>query len=64
MIADFIIEFTLMEGQGAEESLQWSIHMNGSSNKQASRASVVFHNPKGDKVESWFVLISLQPIMR
>ena len=35
VVADFIAEFTLMEGQGAEEIPNWSIHTDGSSNKQA-----------------------------
>ena len=35
-MADFIAEFTLMEGQGAEEILEWSIHMDGSSNSWRS----------------------------
>ena len=51
VIANFITEFTNMEGQGAGECLRWSIHTDGSSNKQASKASVVLHSPKGDKVE-------------
>ena len=34
-VADFVAEFTLMEGQGAEEIPNWSIHTDGSSNKQA-----------------------------
>ena len=32
IIADFIAEFTHDEDKGAKESLQWSVHMNGSSN--------------------------------
>ena len=40
-----------MEGQGAEESSQWSIHTDGSSDRQAGRAGVVFHNSEGDKFE-------------
>ena len=51
MIVNFIAEFTLMEGQGAEVSPQWSIHMDGSSNKQADGAGVVLHNLEGDKVK-------------
>ena len=35
VIADFIAEFTFMEGQGVESSPQWSIHMNRSPNRQA-----------------------------
>ena len=34
-VADFIAEFTLMEGQGVEEIPKWSIQTDGSSNKQA-----------------------------
>ena len=50
-VADFIAEFTLMEGQGAEEILEWSIHIDGSSNKQAGGAGIVLHTPKGYKIE-------------
>ena len=50
-MADFIAKFTLMEGQGVEEIPQWSIHMNGSSNKQARGADVVLHTSEGDKIE-------------
>ena len=46
MVADFIVEFTLMKGEGAEVVPQWSVHIDGSSNKQAGRASVVLHTPK------------------
>ena len=38
MVADFIVEFTNMEGQGA------SVHMNGSSNKQAGGTGVVLYS--------------------
>ena len=51
VVADFINEFTLMEGQEAEKAPQWSIHENGSSNKQASKAGVVLHTLEGDKIE-------------
>ena len=50
-MADFIAEFTLMEGQGAEEIPEWSIHIDGSSNKQAGGAGIVLHTPKGYKIE-------------
>ena len=36
-----------MEGQGAEEVPLWSIHTNGSSNKQAGGVGVVLHTPEG-----------------
>ena len=51
MVAYFIAEFTLMEGQGAEVVPQWSIHTNRSSNKQARGVGVVLCIPKGDKIE-------------
>ena len=51
IIADFITVFTLVKGQGAKESPWWSIHTEGSSNKQAGGAGMVLHSPKGDKIE-------------
>ena len=51
VVAYFIVEFTLMEGHGAEAVPQWSIHTNGSLNKQAKRAGVVLHTSEGDKIE-------------
>ena len=51
VVANFIAEFTLGEGQGAEEVTQWSIHTDGSSNRQADGASVVLHSPVGDMIE-------------
>ena len=33
IVAEFITEFTNMEGQGAEECPQWSIHTDGLSNR-------------------------------
>ena len=50
VVADFIIEFTI-KGQGAEVVPQWSVHTDGSSNKQARGAGVVLHTPEGDKIE-------------
>ena len=51
VIADFITEFTHIEDQGVGEVPQWSIHTDGSSIRQASKASVVLHSPEGDEVE-------------
>lgn len=51
VVADFIAEFTLMEGQRAEVVPQWSIYMDGSSNKQARGVGVVLHTSKGDKLK-------------
>ena len=33
VVADFIVEFTHDEDKGAEESPQWSVHTDGSSNR-------------------------------
>ena len=51
VVADFIVEFTHDEDKGAEESPQWSMHTDGSSNKQAGGADVVLLSPEGDIVE-------------
>ena len=51
VIADFIAEFTNREDKRAKESLQWSIHTDGSSNRQASGVGVVLLSPEGDKIE-------------
>ena len=50
-MADFIDEFTLRDGQGAEEIWQWNIYTDGSSNKRAGGAGVVIQTPEGDKIE-------------
>ena len=51
VVADFIAEFTNGEDKGADEYLQWSIHTDGSSNRQASGAGIVFLSSEGDKIE-------------
>ena len=51
IVANFIAEFTHDEDKGAEESPQWSIHTDGSSNRQAGRAGIVLLSPEGDTVE-------------
>ena len=51
IVVDFIAEFTHDEDKGAEESPQWSIHTNGSSNRQAGRAGIVLLSPERDTVE-------------
>ena len=43
--------FTNREDKGAHECLQWSIHTDGSSNRQANGASIVLLSPEGDKIE-------------
>ena len=59
IITNFIIEFTNMEGQGAEECPRWSIHMDGASNRQVGRAGVVLYSLKEDEVECMVRLDSL-----
>ena len=51
-MADFIAEYTQLEGKGAEGLGQWNIHMDGSSNRHAGGAGVVIQTPEGDKIES------------
>ena len=53
-VVEFIAKFTNMEGQVAEKHIQWIIHMDGSSNKQAGGADVVLHSLEGDEIE-WIV---------
>ena len=49
---DFIAEFTHDEDKGAKESPQWSVHTDGSSNRQAGGGGgVVLLSPEGDVVE-------------
>ena len=51
VVVDFIAEFINVEGQGAEEVLQWSIHTDRSSNKQAGGAGVILYSLEGDRIE-------------
>ena len=51
VVADFIAEFTLGDGQGAEDMRQWNIYTDGSSIRRAGGASVVIQTSKGDKIE-------------
>ena len=51
VVADFIAEFTLMEGEGAEVVPQWSVHIDRSSNRQVGGAGVVLCTLEGDKIE-------------
>ena len=50
VVADFIAEFTIVDGQGAKEKRQWNIYADGSSNRQAGGAGVVIQTPEGDKI--------------
>ena len=40
-----------MEGQEVEEYPQWSIHIDGSSNRQVGGAGIVLYSLEGDKIE-------------
>ena len=51
IVADFIAEYTQLEGKGVEGHKQWSIHMDGSSNQHAGGTGVVIQTPEGDKIE-------------
>ena len=51
VIANFIIEFTNMEGQGVGECPRWSIHTDELSNRQVGGVGVVFHSLEGDEVK-------------
>ena len=50
VVADFIAEFTLGDGQGAEEKRQWSVYTDGSSNRRARGAGVMIQTPEGDEI--------------
>lgn len=49
--ADFIAEYTKLDDKGADTLREWSIHTDGSSNKQAGGVGVVIRSPDGDKIE-------------
>ena len=51
VVADFIAEFTLMDGQGAEKIPQWNVYTDESSNRQAGGADVVLFSPEQDRIE-------------
>uniref|UniRef100_A0A7N2MBY2 Uncharacterized protein n=1 Tax=Quercus lobata TaxID=97700 RepID=A0A7N2MBY2_QUELO len=51
IVADFIAEFTRDKDKGAEESPQWSIYIDGSSNRRAGGAGIVLLSPEGDRIE-------------
>ena len=51
VVSDFIAEFTSGDDKGTDECPQWSIHINGSSNKQTEGVSVVLLYPEGDQIE-------------
>ena len=51
VVADFIAEFTLGEGQLVEEKEQWNIYTDGSSNRRVGEADVVIQTPQGEKIQ-------------
>ena len=51
VVADFIAKFTNGEDKGADECLQWSIHIDRSFDRQADIAGIVLLSPEGDKIE-------------
>ena len=51
VIPDFIAKLTNVEGQGAKEVHQWSIHTSESSNKQGGGAGVILQSSEGDRIE-------------
>ena len=51
VVADFIAEYTQLEGKGVEVFKQWSIHMDRSLNWLARGADVVIQTLEGDKIE-------------
>ena len=51
VVVDFIVEFTNGEDKGADEYLWWSIHTDGSSNKQAGGVGDVLLSPERDQIE-------------
>ena len=51
VVADFIAEFTLINGQGVEKIPQWNIYTDESSNRQTGGADVVLFSPGKDKIE-------------
>ena len=51
VVANFIAEYTQLEGNGAKVLGQWSVHIDESSNRQAGGAGVVIQTPEGDKIK-------------
>ena len=51
VVADFIAEYTQLEGKETKVLGQWSVHTDGSSNRQAGGACVVIRTPERDKIE-------------
>ena len=50
-MANFIAEFTLMDGQEVEKIPKWNVYTDGSSNRQAEGVDVVLFSPEQDRIE-------------
>ena len=51
VVADFIAELINVECQEAGEYPQWSVHTDGSYNRQVGGAGIILHSPEGDEIE-------------
>ena len=51
VVANFIAKFTNVEGQRVGEHPQWSIHTNGSSNRQVDEAGIVLYSLEGNEIK-------------
>ena len=51
IVANFIAKYTKLEGKETKVLGQWSVHTDGSSNRQAGGACVVIRTPERDKIE-------------
>ena len=58
VVVDFIVEFTHDEDKGVEESPQWSIHTDGSFNRQAGGLASYYCHLKEIQLNEWFVSTS------
>ena len=63
VVADFIAEFTLGNGQGAKEKRQWSVYTVGSSNRRARGAGVMIQTPEGDEIRCMTVKLLASSVM-
>ena len=50
VVADFIAEFTLGDGYGAEEKRQWDFYTDGSSNRRVGGAGLMIRTTEGDEI--------------
>ena len=50
-VVDFIAKFAQSKDKGEENTAQWCIHTDRSSNRRAGKVSVVIQTPEGNKIE-------------